>query len=109
MLEPELLVVLRSSLAAEQQLSEDVQVVHTASPKVMLVRLPAGANAAAALGDVVYVGVEPPPEVLSALDDGERLFVDAWLARRSAEPKARPADGLAWNAEGMSPPDLPQT
>jgi hypothetical protein len=108
-LEPELLVVLRSPLAADQQLSEDVQVVHTASPKVMLVQLPAGLDAAAALGDVAYAGVEPPPEVLSALGDSERLFVDAWLARRSAEPKARPADGLPWDTEGMSPPDLPQT
>jgi hypothetical protein len=108
-LEPELLVVFRSSLAAEQQLPEDVQVVHTASPKVMLVRLPPGVDAAAALGDVVYVGLQPPPEVLSTLDDGERMFVGAWLARRSAEPKARPAEGLPWDAEGLSPPDLPQT
>ena len=44
--------------------------------------------------------------VLDQLDDSARLFVDAWRARPHEKPD-RPGQGLAWDAPGFQPPDLP--
>jgi hypothetical protein len=81
-----------------------LEVVHQVSPTVMIVRrLPPEIDELR----VRYAGVDPPPEIIDALDDGERLFVEGWLARRSATKTDRPGEGLAWDAPGMTPPDLP--
>jgi len=40
-----------------------------------------------------------------AWTDGERLFIDAWVARRA--DKQRPGEGLHWDAPGFLPPDRP--
>ena len=57
--------------------------------------------------DVVYAGVDPPPEVLAELDPNERLFVEGWLTNRSTAKTDRPGEGLPWDAPGMTPPDPP--
>lgn len=45
--------------------------------------------------------------VLTTLSAGERLFVQGWGAGQTAEPKARPGEGLPWDAPGFEPPDDP--
>jgi hypothetical protein len=47
-----------------------------------------------------------PDDVRAGLTETERLFADAWAAGR--EPKTRPGEGLAWDAPGFQPPDLPR-
>jgi hypothetical protein len=98
----ELLVVLSEPHAARAVTG--LEVVHQVSPTVMIVRrLPPEMDESG----VLYAGVDPPPEIIDALDDGERLFVEGWLARHSATKTDRPGEGLAWDAPGMTPPDLP--
>lgn len=46
------------------------------------------------------------PGVLEELDDGARLFVEAWRTQAPAKPD-RPGDGLPWDAPGFQPPDMP--
>ena len=83
------------------------KVVHQISDRVLVVRLDdESLDLVSHDPRVVYVGDEPPLDVIEGLGDQERLFVDGWLARgRQAE---RTGDGLSWDAEGMSPPDLPR-
>ena len=73
----------------------------------MIIRVLGIADPTPADLDVVYAGDDPPPDVLAALDATERLFVEAWLANRATAKLHRPGDGLAWDAEGLTPPDLP--
>ena len=40
------------------------------------------------------------------LDDGARLFVEAWRSQPPAKPD-RPGDGLSWDTPGFKPPDPP--
>ncbi|MEN3275391.1 MAG: hypothetical protein V7631_1181 [Massilia sp.] len=65
--------------------------------------------------DAELVGRRPGVQVLSDpaqplpswLSDIEQLFVQAWRQRQQMIHKQRPGEGLAWDAEGFSPPDLP--
>lgn len=42
-----------------------------------------------------------------SLDDNERLFAGAWLARLPGN-KARAGEGESWDAPGFLPPDRPK-
>jgi hypothetical protein len=44
--------------------------------------------------------------VLDELNDGARLFMEAWRTRPLSKPN-RPGEGLAWDAPGFEPPDRP--
>ncbi|MGE5506606.1 MAG: hypothetical protein ACM31L_19440 [Actinomycetota bacterium] len=46
------------------------------------------------------------PQALAALDltASERLFVKAWLLRKTAGDKSRTGEGLDWDAPGFAPP-----
>lgn len=81
------------------------QVRHTVSSRVALVDADDTAIEAlrarpGVLG--VYAAIVPP-HVTAALDDTERLFIEAWHLRN--EPKRRPADGVDWGERGFEPPD----
>ena len=43
----------------------------------------------------------------SSLNDSEQLFVQAWQQSRHLDDKARPGEGLSWDAEGFTAPDQP--
>ncbi len=86
-----------------------VDVVHQISPAVRIVRRRPGAGSEFAGPEILYAGSDPSPAVLSTLDQTERLFVEGWLARRRRPPKKRAHDGVAWDAEGLTPPDLPRS
>lgn len=83
-------------------------VLHTVSDRIVTVRLYPDAS----LDDVHsepavrWAGTDPPDTVLADLDPAERLFVDAWLRRRTEKP-ARPGEGLDWDTPGRLPPDPP--
>ena len=102
----EMLLVLRPGEDSARSLS-GIDVVHQISPAVRIVRKPSGRAHELAGPEVLYAGSDPSPAVLSSLDQTERLFVEGWLARRNRAPKKRPHDGVAWDAEGLLPPDLP--
>lgn len=42
------------------------------------------------------------------LNEGEKLFVEAWHKRQRTEKKNRVGEGLPWDAEGFQPPDWPK-
>jgi hypothetical protein len=101
----EVLLVVNNHAAIDMN---NIDVVHAVSPTVMIVRRSAeGCPASPDQRGIAYCGVAPPPEVLDRLNEQERLFVAGWRARRAKHEQARPGDGLAWDAPGMSPPDLP--
>ena len=80
-----------------------VDVVHAVSPRVFVTTAPGALPAG-----VLFAGAAPPAEVLAGLDEGERLFVDGWLARQASADRIRPGDGEAWDAPGRLPPDQPR-
>ncbi|MDQ3735436.1 MAG: hypothetical protein M3400_15825 [Actinomycetota bacterium] len=101
MLDGEALVVLRD---AREPVGE---VVHQISARVFVVRQDeATFDVLSHDPRVAYVGAQPPPDLVNGLEDQERLFVDGWLAR--GKQSRRTGDGLSWDAEGMTPPDLPR-
>jgi hypothetical protein len=89
-------------------------VVATVPPRVTVLR--AGADAVPAIarasrlaiarGDDDRVEVVGDDSVLGELDDGARLFVEAWRSQARATSD-RPGDGLPWDAPGFEPPDPP--
>lgn len=101
--EREILVVLVPGVAVPGGL----RILHSVSPAVMIAALSPGAPLPELPDAAGYLGTEPPPALLSRLDEAERLFVAGWLARRAPGTKKRPGEGLAWDAPGMVPPDLP--
>lgn len=47
----------------------------------------------------------PGAEVLADLDEGSRLFAQAWGEQGKMATKQRPGEGLDWDAEGFEAPD----
>jgi hypothetical protein len=92
-------------------------VIATVPPRVVVLRadadgLPAIAGAcrlAIARGTDDRVEVVGDLAVLDELDDGARLFVEAWRTPRSSASatRDRAGDGLPWDAPGFEPPDPP--
>lgn len=83
------------------------EVVHRVSPRVFIAHIEQSTLGGWRSDDrFAYVGRYPPPEVMERLHGDERLFVEAWLVRASGKA-SRPGEGLSWDAEGMTPPDLP--
>ena len=70
----EVLVILGPGAAAPA-----VDVVHAVSPRVFVTTAPGALPAG-----VLFAGAAPPDDVLAGLDEGERLFVDGWLARQAS-------------------------
>ncbi|CAN5613236.1 MAG: hypothetical protein M3493_11695 [Actinomycetota bacterium] len=101
MLDDEALVVLRD---AREPVGE---VVHQVSARVFVARLDEGAYDLLSHDPrVAFIGDQPPRDIIDGLEDQERLFVDGWLAR--GKQTRRIGEGLSWDAEGMTPPDLPR-
>ena len=86
----------------------------TVAPRVHVLAAPSAdlsviaprARFAAARGTAGAVAVAGDRQVLQELDDGARLFVEAWLTP-PRDAKDRPGDGLPWDAPGFLPPDPP--
>jgi hypothetical protein len=86
-------------------------------PRVAVLR--AGAEALEAIARQSRLAIARGPDdhievagdmtALDELDDGARLFVEAWRTTSSvaSATRERPGDGLAWDAPGMEPPDPP--
>lgn len=107
----ESLVVIHDRAAeAFKRLSAGYSVRQAASPRVVIVEASAGALAGlrAIPGVTVVTGSDAPTGLTEGLDDGESLFVAAWLSRnKEGPPKQRPGEGLPWDAPGFLPPDPP--
>ncbi|MDQ3254334.1 MAG: hypothetical protein M3R15_10580 [Acidobacteriota bacterium] len=108
----ELLVILSGDRAEEsfKQVSASYQVQHEASPRVFVVEGDQSelAKLRSISGVLAATAGDLPPEVLKSLDDGETLFVGAWLSRiKEGSSKQRRGEGLSWDAPGFVPPDPP--
>lgn len=109
----EVLVILRGGPTAESlvQVCAGCRVQQSASARVGVVECPSGGLSewSARPGvTVVTGGGDLPPGALEGLDDGEALFVTAWMSRNQEAPgKQRRGEGLSWDAPGFSPPDPP--
>jgi hypothetical protein len=81
------------------------QVTQSISTRVFLVRADAtGLQAPSPEGCQVFSQAHVPEEILESLDEGESLFVSAWLARLRQAPKRRRGEGLDWDDPGFEPP-----
>lgn len=102
----EIVVVLdeRGGGAADLQPYGDV--VHVASPRVVVLRVHGdGAEAGVrGVGGVRWAGTAPPGPLRERLTGAERLFLDGWLLRTRG-PTARRGDGRDWDAAGFTAPD----
>jgi hypothetical protein len=110
----DVLIVISDDRAAEEfkQLSAGYRVSQVASPRVVVVEGSPGALAGlrSIPGVTVVTGSDTPPGLTEGLDEGEALFVAAWLSRsKEGPPKQRPGEGLPWDAPGFLPPDPPAT
>lgn len=90
---------LRSQFRVTQEGSPRLLVVERPSDPAVLRDLP---GVRAVVDDAVAA------DALTGLDDGESLFVQAWLRRDSMRTKRRPGEGLDWDAPGRLPPDPPR-
>ena len=99
------LIVLDEATGAS--LPAEISVLHQISDRMFLAQIDdETADRLRNLSQVIYVGLQPPEDLPVELTPTERLFVDGWHLR-SAEKPDRPGEGLSWDAEGMTPPDLP--
>lgn len=105
---PEALIILQSSLSADQRaaIARVAPVRQSISDRVFVAEV-AGTGlddlrATTGIARVVTGG--EPVDTLPAMTDAERLFAGAWLSSRGAV-KSRRGDGLDWDAPGMVPPD----
>ncbi|MFP8886745.1 hypothetical protein [Streptomyces mangrovi] len=100
-----------------EELRARATVIQALPPRLALVALPAGADAALGAGRPVpsslprlpgatCYGDDLPADVLDRLTGQERLFVEAWRLRRR-KARQRPGDHLPWDVPGHRPPDLP--
>lgn len=48
-----------------------------------------------------------PNEIFGELTEGEKMFMNGWLARQSPPKKKRVGNHLPWDAPGFIPPDPP--
>ncbi len=109
----ELLVVLGGDRRSEAlaRIHDGHRVTQTASPRLLVVSGsgPDDAQRLRAIPGVTAVtDGDLPPDGLAGLDEGEALFARAWAARTSVSAAKRRRDGLAWDAPGAEPPDLPR-
>lgn len=94
----------------ERSAPERYRVTQRVSPRVVIVEPSVDLTkeqlqATSGVTAVFEPGERPDAAVRGALTDTEALFVDAYAQR--GRPKARPGDGLSWDAEGFLPPDPP--
>jgi hypothetical protein len=101
----ELLVVAsRGADAAAAVTHAGGRVVQRLDDRIALVTIDADGRRGLA-DDPTVVGVfddDVPAGVRDELDDGERLFVDAW--RERARTKQRTGEGASWDAPGFEAP-----
>ncbi len=90
------------------QLGRSATLVQHLPPRLAIVESDHAARAALRTAPGVLGIGEPdlPDDVREELTETERIFVDAWVVGR--RPKERRGDGLAWDAPGFEPPDLPR-
>lgn len=105
-------LVLLSEEAPSQslrQLRAQYRVTEEAPPRLIVVAADRGdiEQLRTAPGIVAVIEDAIPTNVLESLSEAERLYADAWEARRQMGKKRRPGDGLSWDAEGFEPPDMP--
>jgi hypothetical protein len=89
-------------------------VVASVPPRVAVLRagadelatIASSARLAMARTDDDRIQVVGDETALDELDDGARLFVEAWRSQAPAKSH-RPGDGLPWDAPGFEPPDAP--
>ena len=90
------------------QLGRSATLVQHLPPRLAIVECDHAARVALRTAPGV-LGIGEPDlsdDVRDELTGTERIFVDAWVVGR--QRKARPGDGLAWDAPGFEPPDLPR-
>lgn len=107
----EFLVILDPSAGAEvvKRLRQSHRVTQVGSPRVVVVSvLPGETPPSSSIPGVVAVsGGTLPPGLVERLDEGEALFVTAWVTRMTGPEKRRRGEGLPWDASGFEPPDPP--
>ncbi len=103
-----LLVVANDVGQVLDRLGRSATLVQHLPPRLAIVESDEDARAALRTAPGVLGVGEPdlPDDVRARLTDTERLFVDAWVVGR--QPKTRRGEGLAWDAPGFQPPDLPR-
>jgi hypothetical protein len=109
----ELLIILPRDRVTEAlaQVRRTCRVTQVASPRVAVVTCAPGEQPGVRSipGAIVIGSGDPAPAVMGDLDDGESLFVAAWVRRMQELPaKQRRGEGLSWDAPGFTPPDAPK-
>lgn len=89
---------------------ERYRVTQKVSPRVLIVELIGNATkeelkAMSGVDAVLVSGEKPASEIIASLTETEALFLEAFTKR--SQPKARPGEGLDWDAGGFLPPDPP--
>lgn len=80
------------------------QLLQASGNQVAVVEAPT-ADALRAIPGVSSVTQGLPEEhIYASLDDGTRLFVEAWALQDDMEGKTRKGDGLDWDATGREAP-----
>lgn len=104
----EILVVLEHGGVDVDTLRDHGAPVHAVSARVVTFELAPGTGPEDLRVEpsVRWAGVDPPEDLLVALDSAERLFVEGWRRRRTGKT-VRPGDGEEWDAPGRLPPDPP--
>ena len=107
----DLLVIITGSRADEsfERISAAYKVQQVVSHRVLVVEGNSGelAELKQIPGVSVIASGDAAPGVTEKLDEGESLFVTAWISRMKEGPKNRSGDGLNWDAPGFEPPDPP--
>ncbi|CAL8973654.1 hypothetical protein RHODGE_RHODGE_00345 [Rhodoplanes serenus] len=111
----ECLVVLSAATAADvlAALRSRFRVISALPPRLAVVDVDDGEAESALVRLRATPGVEtvladPAAPIPGGLTGDELLFVDAWRQRPALRSKARPGEGLPWDAEGFEPPDRPR-
>lgn len=108
MMTKDVLIIVSDSAGEEaKKMAAEIPVRQEISEQVRIVNIDVALASELMKQAGIYIveGKTLPPEALSSLSAGEKLFVDGWLARIPETEKERAGEGLNWDDPNFQPPD----
>lgn len=108
MMTKDVLIVMGDSASAEaRKIAKELPVRQEISERVRIVHIDAVQAAAVLKQPGLYLieGGPMPEELAASLTEGEKLFIQGWLARIPESEKERAGEGLNWDDPNFEPPD----
>lgn len=108
MMTKDVLIVVSDAASPEaKKMAAELPVRQEISGRVRIVHIDVMRAAAVLKQEGLYLieGGPMPPALETMLNEGEKLFIQGWLARIPESEKQRAGEGLNWDDPNFEPPD----